>query len=613
MNLNIMERTIFASVLLFISAVHGRGLTVDDSFGNGFISLYMDSEVVDMYDTNTSMLYDSESLWIVQFYSHWCGHCQRFAPIWKDLANSISSWSPVVRVAAMNCADQSCDRYQIRGTPTVRIFHPMTAPNSLDSSYYGYNVPVKSDQDFLQDIILYNLAVAASKGAGSALDLNTLRSAPYPEKKDLSEMFDSLPQTTNHVALIFEQEGKNSIGKKVILDMNQHSDVLAVMRVNFHDPAAREWKLYTNPSLVVVDRDGSVLERVDGWGINVDRNRFTKILTSYAEGNSGQTEHPEQRVTSPTTAAYTVPDKVYPTVKDEVFMSDLEKAVEYSIKKEVAMQPVLDQMKLQTLVYYIETLLNFFPNMRTPIRKFLISLREWPVQMRLSAISHTDYKAKVNELSEFYQPFLETPLDWKGCAGSNPQFRGYPCSLWTLFHTLTENAAAKDPAFHFGGVSTVANAMIGYVRNFFSCRECAEHFNSHVSRLGYLPHTGDQSILWMWTIHNTANHMLAGDQTEDPTRPKIQWPSAANCPNCRSSGNRWTPLMKVNEELWNQGEVLSYLKNVYNEENIVQNVKNVPTEDKIEEIISNLKKETKTDKKRLFDEALDKIMGYCRK
>ena len=43
-----------------------------------------------MFDTNTSMLYNSETLWIVQFYSHWCGHCQRFAPFWKDLAQSIS-------------------------------------------------------------------------------------------------------------------------------------------------------------------------------------------------------------------------------------------------------------------------------------------------------------------------------------------------------------------------------------------------------------------------------------------------------------------------------------------------------------------------------------------
>jgi thiol oxidase len=133
---------------------------------------------------------------------------------------------------------------------------------------------------------------------------------------------------------------------------------------------------------------------------------------------------------------------------------------------------------------------------------------------------------ELNELSEFYSPFAATPSDWEGCAGSQSHYRGYPCSLWTLFHTLIEGAADNDPAFCSGRVSTVANAMIGYIRKFFSCRECADHFSRHVSQQGYLPHTGDQSLLRLWTIHNKANLMLAGVQTEDPISPKIQWPSA---------------------------------------------------------------------------------------
>ena len=36
-----------------------------------YISLYPNSEVVNLVDTNTSSLYNSDTLWLVQFYSHW--------------------------------------------------------------------------------------------------------------------------------------------------------------------------------------------------------------------------------------------------------------------------------------------------------------------------------------------------------------------------------------------------------------------------------------------------------------------------------------------------------------------------------------------------------------
>ena len=48
------------------------------------------SEVfLDIFHVTPSSLYNSESLWLVQFYSHWCGHCQRFAPFWRTLAQDI--------------------------------------------------------------------------------------------------------------------------------------------------------------------------------------------------------------------------------------------------------------------------------------------------------------------------------------------------------------------------------------------------------------------------------------------------------------------------------------------------------------------------------------------
>jgi len=136
----------------------------------------------------------------------------------------------------------------------------------------------------------------------------------------------------------------------------------------------------------------------------------------------------------------------------------------------------------------------------------------------------------------------------------------------------------------------VANSMIGYVAEFFSCRDCARHFSSHVSSLGFLPTTQDQSILWLWTLHNMANRKLAGDPTEDPAHPKLQWPARANCPQCRRSQDRWSPLTRINGQLWSQTSVVNYLKTVYSESGLTDNVvvKDIAEGEALEEALEEL-------------------------
>lgn len=35
-------------------------------------------------------------------------------------------------------------------------------------------------------------------------------------------------------------------------------------------------------------------------------------------------------------------------------------------------------------------------------------------------------------------------VNWVGCQGSEPHFRGFPCSLWVLFHFLTVQATRQN-------------------------------------------------------------------------------------------------------------------------------------------------------------------------
>jgi len=253
------------------------------------------------------------------------------------------------------------------------------------------------------------------------------------------------------------------------MDMAGKRHLLPVYRVDTSMPGARAWGLAgtTRPVMVIVDRDGAQVQRVEGWGtVTQDRARFRAILSSYLTGDNGATQSPVPSIDTMDTTVDVTPmanmiSAAPSSERDQVYLGDLEKAVEYSLTREVAMQPMLDQQKLKALVYYIEVLLNYLPGIRGPVKKFLVSLRDWPVQMGYSSLPHTLYKKKVEELLELHQPFARTPTEWTGCKGSSPQYRGYPCALWTLFHALSVNAAAKDPAFHYGGVSSVANSMIG--------------------------------------------------------------------------------------------------------------------------------------------------------
>jgi protein disulfide-isomerase-like protein len=71
------------------------------------------------YDT---IVNDASKDVFVKFYAPWCGHCQRMAGAWQELAKSTAGTDVVV-------AELDCDKYRdlgqangIRGFPTIKLF-----------------------------------------------------------------------------------------------------------------------------------------------------------------------------------------------------------------------------------------------------------------------------------------------------------------------------------------------------------------------------------------------------------------------------------------------------------------------------------------------------------
>lgn len=60
-------------------------------------------------------------------------------------------------------------------------------------------------------------------------------------------------------------------------------------------------------------------------------------------------------------------------------------------------------------------------------------------------------------------------MQWVGCQGSRPELRGYTCSLWKLFHTLTVQAALRPKALMNTGEQHLGDSLEGrdeYVQRF---------------------------------------------------------------------------------------------------------------------------------------------------
>lgn len=59
-------------------------------------------------------------------------------------------------------------------------------------------------------------------------------------------------------------------------------------------------------------------------------------------------------------------------------------------------------------------------------------------------------------------------------------------------------------------------AIRGYVRFFFGCRDCAAHFEKMASGSMHRVGSPNSAVLWLWSSHNKVNARLAGKEGPPP-------------------------------------------------------------------------------------------------
>lgn len=253
-----------------------------------------------------------------------------------------------------------------------------------------------------------------------------------------------------------------------------------------------------------------------------------------------------------------------PLVGQRIHISDLNNALRYSLFREVALKKRLNSTQLNALKNYLSVLELHFPFQTDKMRTFVKLLNEWLSKKKAGVEVDIEDMLTTMKIYEDYYHFPDMK-PWKECAGSDPKYRGYPCSMWTLFHTLTV-AEYKTHLNNkkWANLHSVLYAMRDYIINFFGCSDCAQHFKQMATDLESELIHPNSSVLWLWRAHNKVNKRLKGEPSEDPAHPKRPYPYRNECPECYENADPST------ESKFNENNVLEFLVRHYSSDNLIK-------------------------------------------
>ncbi|XP_013878260.1 sulfhydryl oxidase 2 [Austrofundulus limnaeus] len=495
---------------------------------------------------------NSSSAWLVQFYSSWCGHCIQYSSTWKALAQDVKDWQEAISVAVLDCAQednfQVCKEFSIMFYPTFKYFRAHSLSTDRGTIHRGADREIQSVRQLMINVLQNHTR------------LDRPQHCPQLEPYSSAELLPLLGQRSEHYTAIIVEEPDSYVGREVILDLLQFSGVQVRRALSSDRPLLDALNIAAFPSIYLLHPSG---KHAHLHSEKPQRFFFSSLLRTLPGV--------QRRRSSALTQKGTLQDKETPEPwrdfdRSRVYTADLESALHYLLRVELAAHATLQGEELKVFKDFVTLVAKLYPGGGSVV-KLMETLSDWLLSLPLEQIPYQAVLDLVDNKMTISGVFLGAELRWVGCQASRPGLRGYPCSLWTLFHVLTVQHDATPTALDNTGLegeaAPVLQVMRRYIRTFFGCKECGRHFEQAAAAAAAgvdEVKSREQQILWLWNQHNRVNTRLSGALSDDPLFPKAPWPSPALCPSCHEETN--------GVHTWNQDNVLRFLRHHYGASNL---------------------------------------------
>ncbi|KAM9393467.1 sulfhydryl oxidase 2 isoform 2-T2 [Pholidichthys leucotaenia] len=520
--------------------------------------LYSEQDPLRILDGRSlkSTVGNSSSAWLVQFYASWCGHCIRYSGTWKALAQDVKEWRAAIGVAVLDCSVEDnfdvCKEFSIKLYPTFKYFRAHSPPTDYGTIYRGKDRRVQTVRQLMVNILQNHT------------EMDRPKYCPPLEPYSSSQLLPLLGQRSDHYTAIIVEEPDSYLGREVILDLVPFSGVQVVRALTSDRPLLDTLRITAFPTIYLLQPNGththlhsekplrfffsSLLKSLPGVQrrlklVNSSSNTVQEGVLSHHQSNEPWRDFD----------------------RSKVYVADLESALHYLLRVEMATHGTLEGEELKIFKDFVTLVAKLYPNGGSVV-KLMETLSDWLIALPLQRIPYQAVLDLVDNKMRISGVFLPVELRWVGCQGSRPGLRGYPCSLWTLFHVLTVQHEATPTALDKTGLegeaAPVLQVMRRYIRTFFGCEECGRHFEEAAAASMSNIQNKEEQVMWLWEMHNRVNDRLAGSPSNDPLFPKAPWPSTSLCSSCHEEND--------GIHIWNRDHVLLFLRHHYGASNLSQ-------------------------------------------